>query len=153
MNGPDQISQSFETIFVAWILKFFDADMGSGMENTRIRDGRIRDKHSGSATLKNTVSYSKYYLKQILPPVGLELVPVRFDNVKEYGEPARAHVQLASAHNAGQLEENREPALDPDPVHVRNAASRCRWGGLVRTGSGGKEILAAGLLRIQVFNL
>ncbi len=66
------------------------------------------------------------YLKQILPPVGLELVAVGFDNVKEYGEPARAHVQLAPAHNAGQLEENREPALDPDPVHVWNPASSCR---------------------------
>jgi hypothetical protein len=58
--------------------------------------------------------------------MGLELVPVRFDNVKEHGEPARAHVQLTPAHNAGQLEENRKPALDPDPVHVRNPASRCR---------------------------
>jgi hypothetical protein len=40
------------------ILKFFDADPGSGMEHIRIRDPglkkiRIRDKHSGSATLKS----------------------------------------------------------------------------------------------------
>ncbi len=84
--------------------------------------------------------------------MGLELVPVGLNNVKEYGEAARAHVQLASAHDAGQLEENREPALDPDPVHVRNPASA--RGPLVRgTGGGGKEILAEGLLRIQVFYL
>ncbi len=88
------------------------------------------------------------YLKQILPPVGLELIAVGLDNVKEYGESARAHVQLAPAHDAGELEENREPALDPDPVHVRNAASSARRRSLVRTGGGGKEILAAGLLRI-----
>ena len=87
---------------------------------------RIRDKHSGSATLKKFYHKKNWYLKQILPPVGLELVAVGLDNVKEYGEPARAHVQLAPAHDAGELEENREPALDPDPVHVRHAASRCR---------------------------
>ncbi len=30
MNNPDHISQSFETIFWVYILKFFDADPGSG---------------------------------------------------------------------------------------------------------------------------
>jgi len=40
------------------LLKFFDANLGSGMEKIRIRDpgwkkfgSRIRDKHPGSATL------------------------------------------------------------------------------------------------------
>ncbi len=46
MNKPDHISESFETIFWVKILKFFNADPGSGMEKTR-----IRDKHLGSATL------------------------------------------------------------------------------------------------------
>jgi hypothetical protein len=46
MNNPDHISESLETIFWVKILKFFDADPGSGMEKNR-----IRDKHPGSATL------------------------------------------------------------------------------------------------------
>jgi hypothetical protein len=49
--------------FFGLILKFLDADPGSGMETVRIRDGKksdpgwkkvgsgIRDKHPGSATL------------------------------------------------------------------------------------------------------
>jgi hypothetical protein len=32
MNHPDHISDSLETIFWVKILKFFDADPGSGME-------------------------------------------------------------------------------------------------------------------------
>jgi hypothetical protein len=47
MNNPDHISESLETIFWVKILKFFDADPGSGMEKTW-----IRDKHPGSATLQ-----------------------------------------------------------------------------------------------------
>jgi hypothetical protein len=47
MKNPDHISESLETIFRDKILKFFDADPGSGMEKIR-----IRDKHPGSATLK-----------------------------------------------------------------------------------------------------
>jgi hypothetical protein len=46
MNNPDHISESLETIFWVKILKFFDADSGSGVEKIR-----IRDKHPGSATL------------------------------------------------------------------------------------------------------
>jgi hypothetical protein len=46
MNNPDHISESLETIFWVKILKFFDADPGSGMEKIR-----IRDKHPGSTTL------------------------------------------------------------------------------------------------------
>jgi hypothetical protein len=38
MNNPDHISESLETIFRVKILKFFDADPGSGMEKNRIRD-------------------------------------------------------------------------------------------------------------------
>jgi hypothetical protein len=62
MNNPDHICLSLETIFLVFfwvkILKFFDADPGSGMETVRIRDAGwkkvgsgIRDKHPGSATL------------------------------------------------------------------------------------------------------
>jgi hypothetical protein len=46
MNNPDHISESIETIFWFKILKFFDADPGSGMGKIR-----ILDKHPGSATL------------------------------------------------------------------------------------------------------
>jgi hypothetical protein len=38
MNNPDHISESLDTIFWVKILKFFDADPGSEMENIRIRD-------------------------------------------------------------------------------------------------------------------
>ncbi len=62
MNNPDHIFLSLETNFF-WggvkILKFFEADPGSGMETVRIRDpgwkkvgSGIRDKHPVSATLK-----------------------------------------------------------------------------------------------------
>jgi hypothetical protein len=39
MNNLDHNSESLETIFWFKILKFFDADPGSGMEKNRIRDG------------------------------------------------------------------------------------------------------------------
>jgi hypothetical protein len=38
MNNPDHISESLETISSVKILKFLDADPGSGMEKIRIRD-------------------------------------------------------------------------------------------------------------------
>jgi hypothetical protein len=38
MNNPDHISESMETIFWVKILKFFDADPGSGVEKIRIQD-------------------------------------------------------------------------------------------------------------------
>jgi hypothetical protein len=38
MNNTDHISESLETIFWVKILKFFDADPGSGKEKIRIRD-------------------------------------------------------------------------------------------------------------------
>jgi hypothetical protein len=60
MNNPDHISESLETIFWVFLLKFFDADPGSemeifGSEMEKFESGmekiRIRDKHTGSATL------------------------------------------------------------------------------------------------------
>jgi hypothetical protein len=58
MNNPDHISEILGTIFRVKMLKFFDADPGSGMEKIRIRDpvwetfgSGLRDKHPGSATL------------------------------------------------------------------------------------------------------
>jgi hypothetical protein len=66
MNNPDHISESLETIFWLTIFKFFDADLGSGMEKIRIQDPksemekiRIRDKHPGSA---NTVHFLNPFL-------------------------------------------------------------------------------------------
>ena len=38
LNNPDHISESLETFFWVKILKFFDADPGSGMEKIQIRD-------------------------------------------------------------------------------------------------------------------
>ncbi len=51
MNNPDHISESLETIFGVKILKFFDADPGSGMKKfgSRIRDRKNVDP--GSAIL------------------------------------------------------------------------------------------------------
>jgi hypothetical protein len=58
MNNPDHISESLETIFLG---KFFDADSGSEIRDGKIRildpgwkkfGSEIRDKHPGSATLK-----------------------------------------------------------------------------------------------------
>jgi hypothetical protein len=59
MNNPDHIFESLETIFWVKILKFFVADPGSEMEKIR-----IRDKHSGSATL---VSYCLLSCKGQVP--------------------------------------------------------------------------------------
>ena len=52
MNIPDHISESFETIFWVKILKFFDADAGSGIFLTRDPgwkrfESGILDKHPG----------------------------------------------------------------------------------------------------------
>jgi hypothetical protein len=57
MNNQNHISESLEKKFWVKILKFFDADPGSGMEKIRIRDLRWKkfgsriNKHPGSATL------------------------------------------------------------------------------------------------------
>ncbi len=53
MNNPDHISVSLETIFLVKLLKFFDADPGSGMDKIRIRYGKNSDP--GSATLTGPV--------------------------------------------------------------------------------------------------
>jgi hypothetical protein len=47
MKNPDHISGCLETIFGVKILKFFEADPGSGMEKIRIRDGGNSDQGSG----------------------------------------------------------------------------------------------------------
>jgi hypothetical protein len=51
MNNPDHISESLETIFWIKILKFFDADPGSGMEKNRIRDKTSRIRNTGEKAL------------------------------------------------------------------------------------------------------
>jgi hypothetical protein len=43
MNNPDHISKSLETIFWFKILKYFNADPGSGC-GIRIRDGKNSDR-------------------------------------------------------------------------------------------------------------
>jgi hypothetical protein len=47
MNNPDHISECLETIFLVKILKFFEADPGSGMEKIRIRDPVWKKYRSG----------------------------------------------------------------------------------------------------------
>jgi hypothetical protein len=49
----DHISENLETTFRFKILKFFNADPGSGMEKIR-----IRDKHPGSATLGKSGTFT-----------------------------------------------------------------------------------------------
>jgi hypothetical protein len=46
VKNPGSYSESLEIIFWVKILKYFDADPGSGMEKIQ-----IRDRHPGSATL------------------------------------------------------------------------------------------------------
>jgi hypothetical protein len=46
MSNPDHISGSLKNNFLVKILKFFNADPGSGRKKIR-----LRDKHPGSATL------------------------------------------------------------------------------------------------------
>ncbi len=44
MNNLDHISESLENFLgLKWVLKFFDADLGSEMEKTWIRDGKNSD--------------------------------------------------------------------------------------------------------------
>jgi hypothetical protein len=54
MNNLDHISECLETIFWVKIVKFLDADPGSGMVKIRIQiwdqGFGIWDKHPGSAT-------------------------------------------------------------------------------------------------------
>ncbi len=47
MNNPDQISESLENNFWVKIIKFFDVDPGSGMENNQIRDPDGKKSDSG----------------------------------------------------------------------------------------------------------
>ncbi len=47
---PGSCFRDLETIFLVKILKFFDADPGSGTEKIRIRDGKIRFRDPGSET-------------------------------------------------------------------------------------------------------
>jgi hypothetical protein len=43
MNNPDHNSESLEPSFWVKILKFFDADVGSGMGKKSDRDGKYSD--------------------------------------------------------------------------------------------------------------
>jgi hypothetical protein len=54
MNNPDHIFESLETIFGVKLLKFFDADPGSGIffnPGSGMEKIQIRDKHPVSGTL------------------------------------------------------------------------------------------------------
>ncbi len=80
MNIPDHISESLETVFRLKMLKFFDADPGYCW--TWIRDlgwkkfrFRIRDKHSGPATLKPEVHHLSSHMRPII------LVHIRYTDI------------------------------------------------------------------------
>jgi hypothetical protein len=47
MNNLDHIFENLATIFEVKMLKFFDSDTGSGIENIRIRDPRWKKLGSG----------------------------------------------------------------------------------------------------------
>jgi hypothetical protein len=47
MNNPDQVSESLETIFWVKILKFFDADPGSGIKKNPGPGWKIRIRDPG----------------------------------------------------------------------------------------------------------
>jgi|LakMenEpi03Aug12_release.lakeMendotaPanAssembly.Ray.scaffolds.fasta_scaffold6235465_1 hypothetical protein len=51
MNKQDHISVSLEAIFCVKMLKFFDADPGSGIYDGKKFGSGIQDKLPGSATL------------------------------------------------------------------------------------------------------
>jgi hypothetical protein len=60
-SGPGSgiiFPRAYKPCFWVKILKFFDADPGSGMEKVRIRDGKKSDPGSGktSATLVNSLN-------------------------------------------------------------------------------------------------
>ncbi len=91
MNKPDHISETSEPFFRVKILRFFDADPGSGMEN-RIRDvknsdpgsgiqdkhpgSRIRDKHPGTATLSFRRGDCVYQRGKLLKKLLSQLRPI-----------------------------------------------------------------------------
>jgi hypothetical protein len=66
MNNPDHISESLETIFWVKILKFFDADPGSGIRNGKNsnpepRMEKIRTRDLGlTSRIHNTGTGSNY---------------------------------------------------------------------------------------------
>uniref|UniRef100_A0A6B0V983 Putative secreted protein n=1 Tax=Ixodes ricinus TaxID=34613 RepID=A0A6B0V983_IXORI len=55
-------------------------------------------------------------LKQVLPPVGPERGTVRLHHLEHHRQGACPDVQLAPVDDAGELEEDGEPAAHPDPV-------------------------------------
>jgi hypothetical protein len=79
MNNPDKISDSLETFFWVKIIKFFDADPGSGMEKNRIRDSGWEKSDPGPTTLgpmiKTCPSYPSYYVSVPFCPL---FITVRF---------------------------------------------------------------------------
>jgi hypothetical protein len=69
MNTRIIFPRALKPFFWVNVLKFFDAGTGSGMENLRIRDGkiRIRDKHPGSGYVHHTsTNFPFSRLKNIL---------------------------------------------------------------------------------------
>ncbi len=55
MNNPESYFRELKKNFGVNILKFFDADPGSGMEKIRIRDGKSSDPGSGiNIRVRNT---------------------------------------------------------------------------------------------------
>ena len=48
--------------------------------------------------------YIKYNLEEIFPPVGLELLPVALDDVKEDGQATGSHVKLTPAHDTTEID-------------------------------------------------
>jgi hypothetical protein len=72
MNNPGHVSESLETIFWAKILKFFDADQGSGSRMKKFESGN-QNKHPGSATLLKRYCSNVVSSSHLLSSVPLSL--------------------------------------------------------------------------------
>lgn len=61
----------------------------------------------------HVVKNSEKDLKQVTPPMRLESGPVGLDDVKKDGEGPSTDVELATGHDARELEKQWEPAPHP----------------------------------------
>ncbi len=120
INNPDHISVSLET--------FFDADPGSGMEKIR-----LRDKHSGSATMRPSY-VSICMLMSVHPPVSLFTVP---------SVPVPLHSLFQLWFQEKKLSMTNHLVFLPCPVptfpvssKLRSYSRQCFGSGFIDSGSG-----------------
>jgi hypothetical protein len=95
MNNPDHISESLETIFWVKMLKFFDVDPGSGMENSDPgKNIPIRNTGNNDSTLLSYPNYDPALALQVeILLVTDDSVPAQLQHLQPYSSP----------HLSGQL--------------------------------------------------